>query len=346
MRILWLCVILCPLFSFGQYRFSGQLPHDHVGETVYLSIVDNYRKSSRIYLDQLIGETVTDSLGQFVFAGDQLSNKNHLYRIHTDNCNTTGEKPSHFLKKCIHTQSVLFLAKNSDTIALPLLENDQPLCEINSTNKASNLILEIDALREEMIIDFMEYPSKANENLNFKKWFSRLQEFAVQTGEPLAELYVYDFLSDRASETHTYYLNDLQSSTYYNELLTRLESNYPGASFTEQYQRESTADKIVQDASVQPNTFPLKYLGYLAIALLPLVLLYFNYRKKGNKKKKAYLDVLTGQEKNIMSKIAEGKSNKEIAAELFISLSTVKTHINNLYKKLNVSSREDLKSLF
>jgi len=31
---------------------------------------------------------------------------------------------------------------------------------------------------------------------------------------------------------------------------------------------------------------------------------------------------------------------------LFISLSTVKTHINNLYKKLDVTSREDIKQLF
>ena len=40
------------------------------------------------------------------------------------------------------------------------------------------------------------------------------------------------------------------------------------------------------------------------------------------------------------------KTNKEIASELFISLSTVKTHINNLNKKLNVTSRKELKRLF
>ena len=40
--------------------------------------------------------------------------------------------------------------------------------------------------------------------------------------------------------------------------------------------------------------------------------------------------------------IIEGKSNKEIAKELFISLSTVKTRITNIYKKLNLSNRGDL----
>lgn len=51
---------------------------------------------------------------------------------------------------------------------------------------------------------------------------------------------------------------------------------------------------------------------------------------------------LTNQEEKIYNFIKQGFSNKEIASELNISLSTVKTHINNLYKKMNVSSRKDL----
>ena len=38
---------------------------------------------------------------------------------------------------------------------------------------------------------------------------------------------------------------------------------------------------------------------------------------------------------------AEGKSNKDIAAENFVELSTVKTHINNIYAKLGVNSRRE-----
>ena len=51
---------------------------------------------------------------------------------------------------------------------------------------------------------------------------------------------------------------------------------------------------------------------------------------------------LSGQEKTIKSLILEGKTNKEIAAELFISVSTVKTHITHIYRKLNVGSRSEL----
>ncbi|MDT0605537.1 response regulator transcription factor [Croceitalea rosinachiae] len=51
---------------------------------------------------------------------------------------------------------------------------------------------------------------------------------------------------------------------------------------------------------------------------------------------------LSNQEKTIQSLILQGKSNKEIASELFISMSTVKTHITNLYSKLKVANRQEL----
>ena len=50
-------------------------------------------------------------------------------------------------------------------------------------------------------------------------------------------------------------------------------------------------------------------------------------------------EVLTAKELKSQM-IAEGKSNKKIANLLFIEISTVKTHINKIYTKLNVKSRK------
>ena len=55
---------------------------------------------------------------------------------------------------------------------------------------------------------------------------------------------------------------------------------------------------------------------------------------------------LTPQELKVVQLIVQDKSNKDIADALFVSVSTIKTHINNIYKKLNVQSREDVKRLF
>ena len=48
---------------------------------------------------------------------------------------------------------------------------------------------------------------------------------------------------------------------------------------------------------------------------------------------------LSERELQILALIAAGDSNKEIASRLFVSASTVKTHINNLYRKLGARSR-------
>lgn len=51
---------------------------------------------------------------------------------------------------------------------------------------------------------------------------------------------------------------------------------------------------------------------------------------------------LTLREEDIVVLIAEGKTIKEMEEELFISNATVKTHRRNLYRKLDVHSREEL----
>ncbi len=48
---------------------------------------------------------------------------------------------------------------------------------------------------------------------------------------------------------------------------------------------------------------------------------------------------LTPREFDVLEQIVDGKSNKEIAAELEVSEATVKTHINSLLSKLDVTDR-------
>jgi DNA-binding CsgD family transcriptional regulator len=51
---------------------------------------------------------------------------------------------------------------------------------------------------------------------------------------------------------------------------------------------------------------------------------------------------LTERENEVVKLIVKGKSNKEIGRILFVSISTVKNHIYNIYRKLGVSSRGQL----
>ncbi|MFH1998024.1 MAG: helix-turn-helix transcriptional regulator [Planctomycetota bacterium] len=53
-------------------------------------------------------------------------------------------------------------------------------------------------------------------------------------------------------------------------------------------------------------------------------------------------NLISRREREIIERIVEGKSNKEIKADLNIAYSTVKNHLYNIYQKLDVSSRAQL----
>ena len=60
-----------------------------------------------------------------------------------------------------------------------------------------------------------------------------------------------------------------------------------------------------------------------------------------NKEKANFKDLLSPREVEVLELINVGLSNKEISEKLFVSLSTVKTHINNIFKILEVKSRRE-----
>ena len=53
----------------------------------------------------------------------------------------------------------------------------------------------------------------------------------------------------------------------------------------------------------------------------------------------ADLDALTSREREVLTLIGQGKTNAEIAAELYVGEGTVKTHINHVFTKLQLRDR-------
>lgn len=347
-KCLFIFALFISLSVKAQYSFTGHVDSEQWQNNVYLSLIEDYRKLSGVFPEQIISKQELDSLGVFRFFGNQLDTEHRIYRIHVDNCNDAEQSQNHFEGDCEDSKEVVFIAKNSDTIAFPFTFDNQMFCRVLSNNTKANAFIRIDSIKEEMKYAYAEYSSEASRKLNNKKWFKTLQDFGTSLNEPLAELYIYAFLSDRSNNFHEYYLEDLKTNTYYDNLLNRLTNNYPNSSYTKQYQNEITSDKYsIQENKERSNTWLIYVI--LSICVISVILNIVLFSKLQNKKKNPKTDLrfsLTKQEQNILQLLLEDKSNKDIADALFVSLSTVKTHVNNVFRKLKVQTREEVKNLF
>ena len=81
------------------------------------------------------------------------------------------------------------------------------------------------------------------------------------------------------------------------------------------------------------------------LARIEAVLRRSNWQKEKHPKqektlnKDVNIDALTPKEKEVLSLVAKGASNQEIADKLCVRDVTVKTHLNSVFKKLKVTNR-------
>ena len=75
--------------------------------------------------------------------------------------------------------------------------------------------------------------------------------------------------------------------------------------------------------------------NYIQPSLIPAL----NNRLINRDSDKAKIDSLTNREREVLVHVANGMFNKEIALNLNISERTVKNHISNIFKKINVNDR-------
>ena len=91
----------------------------------------------------------------------------------------------------------------------------------------------------------------------------------------------------------------------------------------------------------------------LSLALIIGFALYYIYKQRVKKIKKQMKkgtlfnifckkNNISVREKEVIQLILKGKSNRQIEDELFISISTVKTHIANIFHKFKIESRQQL----
>ena len=223
------------------------------------------------------------------------------------------------------TSSKKFIFKNNDSIHFKL--SAIPFSDYSTSNSADKEWQKLNTLKTKLNI----------EKFKEKKYLDEIRSYSKDSLQVLA----VKLLSIKELNAKKLLEKDILLNTiYYVGLLSELkisDINPSEYAFLENKLATITKNKIEEKYAI--SKWINIILGCLVFGLLAFV--YSLKRKKNNS-----IATFSKQEVNIQNLILQGKSNKEIANELFISLSTVKTHITNIYQKLNISSRNELELKF
>jgi len=337
-RHLYIFFFIC-YSSFCQYSISGYINSDHRTRVVYLSLLE-FDESESISPNQVLLSTKTDSTGFFIFTGKILSKKSKYYRIHTNSSQTnTGLELYH--SKEGRNNYYNFIFSNSDTIFFPN-SNKGWFINSNNTNRDDAELRRLIEYKSILSQEYRDIKNLKTLTQTKRSLYNELKQFSRDSiSSSLVNLLFFSYFREETDILTEDYEKD---PDFYEKLLDDLNREYSDSSYNSQFKEELS--KLSFSLTNQKYLLHKKinYISGILIVFLVSVII-FMFFKSSEIKKKMLIDeisTLTIQEEKIASLIAKGLSNKDIASQLFISLSTVKTHISNLYSKLNVLNRKQL----
>jgi DNA-binding NarL/FixJ family response regulator len=96
---------------------------------------------------------------------------------------------------------------------------------------------------------------------------------------------------------------------------------------------------LLKDADAEAVAAAVRAAHAGEVHLDPAVARLLAQRMRERKTSPQLVEPLTEREKEVLSLVGQGASNKEIASELFITERTARTHVSNILGKLGLSSR-------
>lgn len=305
-KILLLFSLILTTSLFAQADISGFVTQSDSKKTKVNLIQINEAKNNAITATKIVDSAIIDNNG-FFRINKKILNHSRFYYL------SVGEKNKFITSK-------KFLLGNNDSI---FFEKSIPLLSKFKTTSLSDK-------EWRKLIAF-------EEKIDKKKKY--LEEVRAYTKDSLQILAVKLISLKTLDKKHLLEKDIALNKNYYAALLQEFqESNIN----PEEYLFFELKLAQFQIQKVEENYTISKSMNVI-LGLFIIGILFFMYRTKN---RKTELTTLSKQELAIKKLILQQKSNKEIATELFISVSTVKTHITNLYKKLHVVNRSELQLKF
>jgi len=308
----------------SQSKINGQLNIDTLiwSPIAYLSLVPDFNDMYTMSYDMIIDKSPIDQNGKFTFDIVYFPKEDNLFRIH--------------------------IAKKSDPAASLIIGGKDENHFFLIANKNSNLLIK-DTCNQYFIkcINIEGYyPNQILQKINkISYYLDSTSFFESPIKNELIRSAIYEELRSYA-DTCTNLLVCL-----YALYKSNFEKNYP---INKQYYKDFLSKwhavqspYLIEFKRKIPDIHESKTKISILIGLLSLIIgsiltiIVFKLIKKN----KNPLYDLSLQERKIFSLIMNGKSNKEISEELNIGLSTVKSHVNRIYSKLEIKTRKDVLNL-
>ena len=335
------------LFSFCLMFFSLEAKYVvkgkvNLGEewqpTVFMAAVhklnDYYRTSSKL----VINTAVVDEEGNFLLEGNNLPDEDLFYRLYLmknentefDACLYVGGHDFNSVHLILNNDSEVEVTADSSSLA--------PFGNYSVEGGNDNLLM-----RELSSIVFpsfyfykIQFPLELR--LSEEKLHSDLKSFSDTCGNTLVALAAVNNMDfDSFFE---------KNKDFYLDFQKRVNADLPNTAYAQNFNRK--IDYYNGSNSHQSQIWKC-ISAILALLLILMTAFWMKTKKAANDfnqtKLESKLDPrerLTKKELEILTCIQSGKSNKEIASELIVEVSTVKSHINKIYSKLEVSNRSEL----
>jgi len=330
--------------AFAEYEIKGKLNISSDWQNqIFLSAINKLDDYYNANPEDIIQVGNIESDGTFTLTGENLPLESRFYRLYL-----VKEEYSEF-------NACLFFGENDHNFIHLILDNNTKV-EIQSDPNyfapfGNYQLTGDDANKNLRELSTMIFPSfyffqiKFPSELQFseQKLNRDLFDFADSCQHILVSL-----AAIMNTDMDQYY--DLESEKYL-DFGKRLGAELNNHSYTDDYYRKMNYYNGGLVSESLPSWIYILIFALFAGIILALLKI-INLQKKISQlsrpttpPQKNQIPTFTKQEEKILSLILEEKSNKEIASELFIELSTVKTHINKLYAKLGAKNRNEAKSI-
>ncbi|MEP0263212.1 LuxR C-terminal-related transcriptional regulator [Dokdonia sp.] len=285
----------------------------------YLSHIPTFNEMYTISKDMIIAETSIDSNGDFEFSTNYFPEREQLYRIHFSKKGTPvasliigGPEENHFF----------VIASKTKGVSLQGYSDQFPFSKVAVLHSpATGWLKQVD-----LIASYVDSTQHAGSQL--KREFiatgvhEKLRNLADTLSEPLPSLY--------ALYRSNYRQHAIERPDFYKAYLKK-------------WKKEDSAYFTIfrKELPIQKEISPLWIYSLLGIFFFLMGIYVTKWHLKKNHKASKKLQKLSVQERKIFDLIKSGFSNKEISEQHNIGVSTVKSHVSNIYGKLHIKSRKE-----